>query len=75
MIAPASAAAAQAALEYGLSSSSGLGALGARLGNLASSVLSDLDRLASFALAHPGPTVLVAALVVVAVVVRSTLLR
>jgi len=69
-------AAAQSAVEYGVSTSSGgLGAIADRIGHIASAAAGELDRLVSFAVANPALTMLVAALVCVAVIVRSVYLR
>ena len=71
-----SAAVVQAVVEYGVSSSAGgLGGITQRVGAVASSVATELGRLAAFALANPALTLLVAALVAVAAVVRSTSVR
>ena len=68
--------AAQSAVEYGVSTSSGgLGTIADRIGHIASSAAGELDRLVSFALANPALTMFVAALVCVAVIVRSVDLR
>ena len=70
------AAAAQAVAEYGLSSSgAGLRGVAQRFGDLGSSIAAELGRLVGFAIANPAITLLVAALVAVAAVVRSTSVR
>ena len=69
-------ASAQALAEYGgATSSGGLSALSNRLGNFASTAANELGRLVGFAMAHPAPTMLLLALIAVAVIVRSTYLR
>jgi hypothetical protein len=65
----------QAVVEYGLSSSAGGLGVAQRVGDVASSVAADLGRLGAFAMANPAITLLVAALVAVAAVVRSTSVR
>jgi hypothetical protein len=66
----------QAVVEYGLSSSTGgLRGVAQRIGDLGSSVGTELGRLAGFALANPALTLLLAALVAVAAVVRGSSVR
>ena len=68
---------AQAVAEYGgvTSSSGGLANALDRVGNLAGRAGTELEKLVGVAIANPALTLLVAALVCVAVIVRSSSVR
>jgi len=70
-------AVAQAAAEYGglTSSTGGLSNALDRAGDLAGRAGAELEKLVSVAIANPALTLLVAALVCVAVIVRSSSVR